>query len=260
MTSDKSNITTAPELAVDLLGEKLGDEPRSMNEIAAFVADVALPCAFEACDPEICGVDLEVCAKDIAFEASTTMVQILTRSERHDSKLKELLTLDSFKEKFDDLQAKRKDGDRLLVMFLDLDHFKQTNARLGHDGADKVLHALSSKLVNTVRSNDKDMDLIARYGGEEFVIAANVGDADDEEITEFIRRVQSPLIMNRDSEDEAYTSSVGVVYAEPNEHVASVIKKSNQAMYTAKRGGRDNAALWQEYDKTPVLIFPSKAA
>lgn len=62
------------------------------------------------------------------------------------------------------LQRSRKDGTRVAVMFIDVDHFKQVNDTLGHDAGDEILRCFAARLKKMLRSTDK----IARLGGDEF--------------------------------------------------------------------------------------------
>lgn len=63
----------------------------------------------------------------------------------------------------------------MAVMFMDIDHFKSVNDRLGHDIGDLVLKEFGSRLRHTVR----EVDFVARLGGDEFMVLAEEWQAPD---------------------------------------------------------------------------------
>jgi GGDEF domain-containing protein len=64
------------------------------------------------------------------------------------------------------LARSRRSGEPLALLFIDLDHFKEINDRLGHGAGDIVLRAVAGRLVAEVR----EIDTVARLGGDEFII------------------------------------------------------------------------------------------
>ena len=72
-------------------------------------------------------------------------------------------------------QALALDGPRLVVLFCDLDGFKQINDRYGHTSGDAVLVEVAARLTTTLRADD----MVGRFGGGEFVCIVGVPDAED---------------------------------------------------------------------------------
>lgn len=122
-------------------------------------------------------------------------------------------------------------GQSLSVALLDVDHFKTVNDVHGHDQGDVVLRELSALL----RAHVAGAGTIARYGGEEFVLLLpNVDLLQARVQCEYLR--QSVAVMTIAL---PVTVSIGVAMLHPQENVEAVIKRADQALYAAKRGGRD---------------------
>jgi len=128
-------------------------------------------------------------------------------------------------------------GAQLSLLFLDLDHFKQLNDRGGHHVGDDALRALS----RAIRAELRKTDVAGRYGGEEFVIA--LADTDSAQAVQIAERIRARLQSHVDAEGAASTVSVGVATRLPGEDLAMLLRRSDRAMYAAKRAGRNRVAL-----------------
>lgn len=134
------------------------------------------------------------------------------------------------------LDAAHARGQALSVLFVDLDHFKQVNDRFGHDVGDACLHAMAGILRRHVRASD----LVARYGGEEFVLVLDGADA------AAAHRVARSLRDAVEGEGRdvgtcavGLTVSIGVATLRPGDEVAGLFKRADEALYRAKRDGRN---------------------
>jgi GGDEF domain-containing protein len=115
----------------------------------------------------------------LAFLFLTREKLIAEERQRQTEVLRELTTLDpltsianrrGFEERFEPLVARcRQDGRPIVVMMIDIDHFKAFNDRYGHIRGDACLRNVAQTLAGQLRGPD---DLIARMGGEEFVVVA----------------------------------------------------------------------------------------
>jgi diguanylate cyclase (GGDEF)-like protein len=132
-------------------------------------------------------------------------------------------------------------GQRLAVVMVDLDHFKQVNDRLGHASGDAVLRHAAQRLQASLRPQA----LLARYGGEEFVALVPVEDLP------VARRVAERL---RTSLHEAawgslvpglsgVTASFGVTLLEPRESIERALARADEALYRAKNAGRNQVQV-----------------
>jgi len=130
-------------------------------------------------------------------------------------------------------------GDPVAALMIDIDHFKKINDGFGHDIGDEVLREFAVRLASNVRA----IDLPCRYGGEEFVvIMPDTRLEDAERIAERIRRhvAGSPFRVSGGAESLTVTISIGVAAtAGEGDHAEALLKRADEAMYTAKSTGRN---------------------
>lgn len=125
-----------------------------------------------------------------------------------------------------DLARAKRVGTSLCVAMLDLDHFKDYNDRFGHQAGDRLLKEATAAWEGVLR----ETDLLARYGGEEFAVA--LPDCPLEEAETLLERV-------RNATPEGETSSAGVVLWNGEEGANELVARADDALYVAKRAGRD---------------------
>jgi diguanylate cyclase (GGDEF)-like protein len=121
------------------------------------------------------------------------------------------------------------------VIFFDLDHFKAINDNYSHSVGDRVL----VDVVRLVQDELYSGEIIGRYGGEEFVILCPetpLGAAADR-ADRLRRMIHSARVADRD--DLHVTASFGVAQAEPEDDLETILKRADDALYEAKRGGRN---------------------
>ncbi len=132
---------------------------------------------------------------------------------------------------------RRRSGDRLGALMIDLDHFKNLNDRYGHAAGDRVLHAVGARISAAVRADDQP----ARYGGEEFAVLLRRADPQQAvEVAERIRRQIGSMSSDELGVNERVTVSIGVAVADL--HVTdptSLLAAADAALYRAKREGRN---------------------
>jgi two-component system cell cycle response regulator len=125
-----------------------------------------------------------------------------------------------------------------LVIF-DIDWFKRVNDTYGHAAGDTVLRDLTSRISRHVRA----FDLVARYGGEEFVVVLpETPMAVAMMVAERLRAVVSdaPIVLGEPAVELPVTISVGVAAArDGGETTASLLRRADEALYTAKAHGRN---------------------
>ena len=145
-----------------------------------------------------------------------------------------------FKDRLEmEIKKSRRNGARLAVLFLDLDHFKDINDTLGHDKGDDLLSEVAARIKSCV---DKP-DTVARLGGDEFAIILSdwSGDQRVESIAlQIIKRLNKPFRFNQSLSDYHISTSIGIVfYPQDGANMKSLMKHADQAMYAAKLEGRN---------------------
>lgn len=135
----------------------------------------------------------------------------------------------------------RRSGLPLCVLSLDLDHFKRINDTWGHCGGDSVLRAFA----DIMRRSGREVDHCGRLGGEEFIIV--LPDTGLQGGHAVAARLRNTMAANElpvsDQEKIAVTFSAGLAVLGPDETVASLLRRVDDALYEAKKGGRDRVCV-----------------
>ncbi|MCL2440216.1 MAG: sensor domain-containing diguanylate cyclase [Treponema sp.] len=129
-------------------------------------------------------------------------------------------------------------NDSYIILF-DLDRFKNINDTFGHNTGDKVLTETAIRIKALIRP----YDLFARYGGEEFVIFASKIEKDN--VIEMVERLRLCLCENVFTFDNVslnVSASFGIAFLE-NYDLKKTIHNADEALYTAKRSGRNMAVF-----------------
>ena len=129
-------------------------------------------------------------------------------------------------------------GERLALMFIDMDRFKLINDSLGHDVGDQLLLEIARRLRTSVRSSD----IVARLGGDEFVVALP-GAGDDDAIARMAEKLRQELSAPYNLRARLLHSSPSIGIAIAPEHgstVETLMRNADAAMYRAKDVGRNN--------------------
>ena len=130
------------------------------------------------------------------------------------------------------------------LLFLDVDHFKEINDRHGHTFGDHVL----LHVVQLARGMIRPPDIIGRYGGEEFVIG--LVECDQAGALQIAERIRLKIAQDQFAWERhvtAVTVSIGVALLSPEiDQVETFITRADQAMYHAKRRGRNRVELYNE--------------
>lgn len=135
-----------------------------------------------------------------------------------------------------ELRAAQAGGERLSVIAFDVDHFKRINDLHGHHVGDQVLCAIADIVGRQLPGSAR----VGRMGGEEFLIVLPGTLAQRaHEVAEALRTALSGAIYDGFADDERVTISLGVVKADRDDDVESLLKRADSAMYRAKGEGRD---------------------
>ena len=139
------------------------------------------------------------------------------------------------------MQARDAGASPFSLAVLDVDHFKAINDTHGHDVGDRVLRWLGARMAECLR----DGDLVARSGGEEFVIV--MPGASEDAAREIVERVRTHVRQGRVPLDDGQTIGVtvsgGIGEHQPGEPYPGLFRRTDAALYAAKRAGRDRTHL-----------------
>jgi len=144
------------------------------------------------------------------------------------------------------------------IILMDLDHFKRVNDTYGHLAGDAVLRESARRITNCVRP----YDTVGRYGGEEFLIVVPSCDAEGAfALAERVRVAIGATPFNTDSGAVHATVSCGVCVGGFDKPVGShdLVEKADEALYRAKRNGRNRSELANSSD-LPLTSLPPKGS
>jgi len=138
----------------------------------------------------------------------------------------------------------RRQKDRVALLFLDLDRFKDTNDSLGHSLGDLLLQNVAERLKRCAR----EQDTVARLGGDEFLIVlTNVKEIADASVAaeRFMQAMTAEFVVQGHS--LSINCSVGIsMFPEHGTDGEILIKNADAAMYSAKESGRNNFRFFTE--------------
>jgi len=142
------------------------------------------------------------------------------------------------------------------LLIIDVDHFKRVNDHFGHAAGDRVL----KEIVTLISQRARKLDLLFRMGGEEFLLLlpdTRAGDA-----TILAEHLRARLAEARMIEDWQVCVSIGVSELQPDDTIDSWITRTDDALYLAKRAGRNRVVCREpsrptDLSTSPKLNLPS---
>ncbi|HSH87624.1 MAG TPA: EAL domain-containing protein [Methylophilus sp.] len=135
-------------------------------------------------------------------------------------------------------------GTKVILLYLDLDGFKEVNDALGHQGGDQLLIEVARRLNEVIRVTD----CTSRLGGDEFTVT--LVDVREYQTairvaTSILELLQAPIMV--DTHATYISASIGVtVYPDDATDASSLIKNADQAMYEAKKSGRNQYSFYTQ--------------
>jgi diguanylate cyclase (GGDEF)-like protein len=238
-----------------LLANKNEDMPLSYNDIQILsIACKQLTVALEKLKREseiiIKNQELRKANEELLRAATTdSLTKLYNRQALHKR-------LDEEKEKFHSACYK---NPSFLILFIDLDNLKYYNDTYGHQVGDLIL----IKFSEILKASSSQEDFIARYGGDEFVILSSGRDRDG--AVRLCRKIQEAIV-KKDSfkediqnslnikiyipADKKISCSIGVCQYDSNSsiNIDCLIGLADNAMYQAKRSGKNQFVIWSEKD------------
>ncbi|MEJ7871980.1 MAG: EAL domain-containing protein [Rubrobacteraceae bacterium] len=141
------------------------------------------------------------------------------------------------------LERSKRRGDKVAVLFMDLDNFKVTNDSLGHEVGDELLIEVAGRLLACLRPTDT----AARLGGDEFVVLLE--DVEDtHEANRVAKRIAETLRLplHIEGHELFVTTSIGIAFGRSDEDLpGSLLRNADLAMYRAKEAGKNSQAMFE---------------
>lgn len=238
-------------LAASLAGAIASGRPRAAYALLTILPFLAIGLAQTLAPDPVRAWKVELlmlaCAWFVLSSSLVLTIRLLTLRRQRDqlqvlARTDELTGLHNRRAILAELDAEvgraRLEAGALAVGFLDIDHFKAVNARLGHAGGDRVLAAVARVVRQSLRRSDR----IGRLGGEEFLVILPGADpaASIDLLARICRRIRQQAASG---EGFRVTASAGVSWlGGAGDRAADLLARADQAMFDAKRAGRDRVA------------------
>jgi diguanylate cyclase (GGDEF)-like protein len=180
-----------------------------------------------------------------------TQQVVAQRSELNRLSLVDPLTLAQNRRALDETlqrvaKAKARQGVAMAAIMIDIDHFKEINDRFDHHVGDDVLRAV----VDVIRGRLRQTDSLYRYGGEEFVVVAEYTNL--EHAMQLAEDLRQRVMAQRFEYAGQVTLSAGVAELQAGEPPMAWISRADDAMYAAKRAGRNRVCSMPQ-DAMPMV-------
>jgi two-component system, cell cycle response regulator len=156
------------------------------------------------------------------------------------------------------LRQMHEQGKSVSIILADIDHFKAINDAHGHDAGDEVLRAIAQQVADNIRS----FDMAARYGGEEFVVVMpDTPQEDAFAVAERLReRIAEAPIRAPGGGLLSVTTSFGVAASVRGDSGSSLLKRADQALYSAKHEGRNRVMPYLALDASAPRLVGAQIA
>ncbi|WP_020410101.1 EAL domain-containing protein [Hahella ganghwensis] len=223
---------------------------RQLNHSCLDENGQALPLIIQLYRADDSEIDVEIRCIPISYHGSTSRMFVLrdvTEKRRQEALIEFQATHDPltglpnrslfYGRVTQAINHSQRSGEKLAVMFIDLDKFKLINDTLGHNAGDELLRIMSTRLKECTR----DCDTLARIGGDEFVLLVDQAGSEaalTHLASRLIEAVSVPVSLL--GYTHAISCSVGIsTYPDDGDSVELLLKRADIAMYRAKDAGRN---------------------
>ncbi len=175
------------------------------------------------------------------------LIEEITERKLAEEELKRLATTDRLTEAYNrtkfneiierEVERVKRYNQPLSIIIFDIDHFKNVNDEYGHNAGDRVLKTIA----DIVRENIRKIDYFVRWGGEEFMIISS--DTGLQEAYLLAERIRQTIEDYMFEDVGKVTVSLGITEFEENDTPDSLIKRADDAMYEAKKKGRNRIEM-----------------
>jgi diguanylate cyclase (GGDEF)-like protein len=175
------------------------------------------------------------------------LIEDITERKLAEEELKRLASTDKLTEAYNrtkfkeiigrEIERFKRYNQPLSIIIFDIDHFKDVNDRYGHSAGDYVLKTIA----DIVRENIRKIDYFVRWGGEEFMIISS--ETNLKEVYVLAERIRETIESYIFEDIGKVTISLGVTEFKENDTEDSLIKRADNAMYEAKKKGRNRVEV-----------------
>ncbi|OPL09737.1 MAG: hypothetical protein AVO33_00180 [delta proteobacterium ML8_F1] len=210
--------------------------------VGVFIATKELPVAFLSARQPL----RELVLTTLIYLLILTIALVVTRDKE---RLKILASVDQLTGIFNrhkltelserEFQRSQRTRRGFCALMVDIDHFKTINDTFGHAEGDRILRKIGGLFTQTLRA----VDIYGRWGGEEFLIIAPETDAEKALI--LASRLNDAIATLETPSQNPITVSIGIAEtSQEDTGIDQVIQRADQALYTAKKTGRNKVVLW----------------
>jgi len=211
----------------DLVGISIhdGHVPETLSTRLEYVFSVAIFAALALILPAIIGHKLIDKHEQLSDEIKRISEEDYLTGLSNRRKIHEIIT--------NEIARSKRYNSTFGIILLDIDNFKTTNDKFGHNTGDRVLVEISGLIRRTIRESD----IGGRWGGEEFIVFCPHTSSDG--AFALAEKLRSAIEEN-EFEDAGYkTASFGVTQVEHGDTVESLISRADEALYSAKNSGKN---------------------
>jgi two-component system cell cycle response regulator len=227
-------------LLISRIPEEIKTHPDSYAELSRFILKITsldMSLAIETYH------STEISTLEDSIDTIRVEGEHLRRTLQFDSLTRACSRTFLLQELTDKLASAKEESRPMSVVMADLDHFKDVNDKYGHLIGDHVLRDVATRMVTGARASD----CVGRYGGEEFLIIFDNATLDTAK--ELAERIRIRIMADPFCEDSVklwMTTSFGVAQARAEDTVETLTARADQAMYLAKKGGRNQVRTERE--------------
>ena len=216
--------------------------PREAIAIAGVTLVALMPALFTSADSHATTTVLITIGVMSAFAFAFSLITNRQRQQLIMLATKDPLTGAGNRRRLDEkllevIHNQQRNGDAASMLLIDLDHFKQVNDIYGHAVGDQILKSLTDIVNMRIRVTDS----LYRIGGEEFVVVLEGADISrGEHLAEQLRTL---VEANELVPDQSVTISIGVAELQAGESPQAWLHRADEALYKAKRAGRNATSV-----------------